>query len=390
MLSTDETSVHSCNQIFAHAMPVLAQILAPVGGVVAQHEHIAQGSGLLHGLAGLPTGAPASLPSIAAAGHAQPIPNYLLQSMPGTAVPGAQQQVLQPHTLPHSVAAASLAMPVPGRALPVSAPGQMRPLHGLAAAAGMQPFQHHPGAVHSNAELHAATAAPADFVGQMPAHQLSMSSSAPVLGSGQPNLPQLTGAGPAPALPGASTGLLQQPDIRQPVMTSSSVPGGHAAAHVSPAAPVQASTAAVPAYMASSMAPLFLSGKAAQLQSRPMAGSGAQDLHSDPGSQSQSSPHDRHNSQRAQGPCSQIQKPVKGGDGLHDVQANSSAVDQAESHGALNGHHHKSQPSGRVGVPNGAYEQGPMRSSASGQHGYTKSEHGSEKGRPPEVEAGYS
>jgi hypothetical protein len=83
---------------------------------------------------------------------------------------------------------------------------------------------------------------------------------------------------------------------------------------------------------------------------------------------------------------SQVQKPVKGGDGLLDVQADSSVKAQANSHGAMNGVHHMSS------IPNGAVEQSAVSGSASERHDCARADHGhgSVKGRPPEVKAAFS
>ena len=84
------------------------------------------------------------------------------------------------------------------------------------------------------------------------------------------------------------------------------------------------------------------------------------------------------------------QKPNKHGEsGLLAVQADSSAKAHPDVHGGVNGHHCSELPRS---VPNGVCEQGGLRGGVSKEHEHVKVEHGhpASKGRPPEVEAGYS
>lgn len=314
-----------------------------------------------------------------------------LHTVPGLSTP-------QTPALPASSAAALSMAAVPGSGNPGMLAGPAGLYSGSLDASASQITQQ------------TGMASPAAALGQAPG-QLSMSSSGHMTGSGQHSVPgqrqgPVTSGGSAAALPGAvSAAPKSQLDSRQQP----------AAAHLRPVEAKQASAAAAAPLPGSSTRPHNMAGNPGYMQRHPSADNGSPGLqshqrlpaaphHALPGrfehsagaalgqSAGRGAQHDPRSSQEppsAQGLVhgySQMQKTVKGGDGLLDVQADSSAKAQANSHGAVNGHHHVNS------IPNGALEQGAVRGSASEEHEYARSDHGhaSGKGRPPEVEAAYS
>lgn len=311
---------------------------------------------------------------------------------------GAGGSTPQMPALPASAAPSFPMAAVPGRGTPGMSAGPAGLYSGLLGASASQTIQH------------TGMAAPAAALGQAPG-QFSMSSSGHMTGSGQHSVPgqrqgPCTSGGPAAALPGAvSAAQESQLDSRQQPT----------AAHLRPEETKQTGEAAAAPMPGSSTGPQDLAGNPGHMQRHSSADTGSPGLQSHPGlpaapqyalpgrfehsagaalgqSAGRGAQHDPQSSlepQSAQGLVhgySQTQKSVKGGDGLLDVQADSSAKAQANSHGAVNGHYRVSS------VPNGAFRQGAVRGSASEEHEYARSDHGhgSAKGRPPEVDAAYS
>ena len=298
------------------------------------------------------------------------------------------------------------ALPASAAALPMAAvPGSGTPGM-LAGPAGL--YSGSLGASASQTIQHTGMAAPAPALGPAPG-QLSMSSSSHMTGSGQHSVPgqrqgPYTSGGPVAASPGAVTAAPKsQLDSRQQPT----------AAHLRPEETKQTVGAAAAPLPGSSTGAQVLAGNPGHMQRHPSADTGSPGLQSHPGlpaapqyvlpgsfelsagaalcqSAGSGDQHDPQSSQElhsAQGLVhgySQTQKSVKGGDGLLDVQADSSTKAQANSHGAVNGHHRVSS------VPNGAFKQSAVRGSASEEYARSDHGHGSAKGRPPEVEAAYS
>ena len=300
------------------------------------------------------------------------------------------------------------ALPASAADLPMAAvPGSGTPGI-LAGPAGL--YSGSLGASASQTIQHTGMTAPAPALGPAPG-QFSMSSSGHMRGSGQHSVPEqrqgpYTGGGPAAASPGAvSAAQESQLDSRQQPT----------AAHLRPEETKQTGGVAAAPLPGSSTGTQILAGNPGHMQRHPSADTGSPGLQSHPGlpaapqyalpgrfeqtagaalgqSAGRGAQHDPQSSQEPQSAqglvhgSSQTQKSVKGGDGLLDVQADSSAKAQANSHGAVNGHHRVSS------VPNGAFKQSAVRGSASEEHEYARSDHGhgSAKGRPPEVEAAYS
>lgn len=298
--------------------------------------------------------------------------------------------------LPASAAAAFPMAAVPGSGTPGMLAGPAGLYSGSLGASASQTIQH------------TGMAAPAAALGQAPG-QLSMSSSGHMTGSGQHSVPgqrqgPLTSGGPAAASPGAvAAAPKSQLDSRQQPT----------AAHLRPEETKQTGGAAAVPLPGSSTGPQALAGNPGHMRRHPSADNGSPGLQSNPrmpaapqyalpgrfehsggaalgqsaGRGAQHDPQSSQEPQSAQGLVhgySQTQKSVKGGDGLLDVQADSSAKAQAHSHGAVNGHHRVSS------VPNGAFKQSAVRGSASDEYARSDHGHGSAKGRPPEVEAAYS
>ena len=369
----------------------------------------AQGPLPLHTLAGLPTGQAAALPGSSAMPAARPVLGGPAQGLLGS--------MGMPQAMPASYGTAAAAAAQRPQQAPGTLPGSGAPLQRTTAG---RPFQ---GAVAMQSASMLRPSFPPGLGSRTPGSH-GMSSAAPIMGAGLPSMPGHGTAQP-PQWSGAAGGhgdtIPPPSDNRQyssaPSHPSSAHAAGqgqqvnavqpHRAAMMPPALhnagqpPVSASPGNLVRLPASSNGPPGLSshagvpahGSAAQ-QGAPQHGLGASQL-----------PRavDGHDS-RVQHPQKAMQQPQSAPGQMHETEhshmrrsakhSDSSLLEvQAPSSGStppgMNGHHNSSHPRN---IPNGVYERGTSRQGVSKEREHARPEHGhaASKGRPPEVEAGYS
>lgn len=370
----------------------------------------AQGPLPLHALAGLPTGQAAALPGSSATANARPavvgpaqgLMNSLglPQAMPASfdvAAAAAQHTSQAPSTL-QGLGAPLLRAP-PGQPIPLAGGTQSNPVP----QAGV----------------------PSALSSQAPGRQ-GINSSGHMLGTGLPSMPehgssQPTQRGGAAGALGDLHGLPAQPGIAQHASLLSKPSIAHFAVQGLPVNAIHPHIAATvpPALLNAGQLPV--SASLGNVVRHPASNSGAACVHSHAGlpahgptAQQGASQHPlgaalqpsaasmqesrlQHTQQPSQQPHaapgqmheadrSHLQKSAKQGESsLLEVQADSSGNTRPD----MNGHHHSDQPRR---IPNGVYEQGALREGVSKEHEHARSGHGhaASKGRPPEVEAGYS
>ena len=374
----------------------------------------AQGPMPLHTLAGLPTGQAAALLGSSAVPAARPILGGPAQGLLGSL--GIPQAMPASYNIaPAAAAAAQRPQQAPGT-LPASGAPVQR------ATAG-QPFQ---GAAAMQSASMLRPSFPLGLGSQAPG-SYSMDSRASVLGTGLPSMPgHGTAQAPQWSAAAGAPGILHRMPPPSDMRQYSSAPSHPSLAHtagqgqpvnaaqphrpaMAPPAllspgqpPASASPSNVVRHSASDNGPQGLNshagvpapGSTVQQGAAPH-GLGAPQLpravneHASRGQQHaqkamqqpQSAPGQPHETER-----SNLQRAAKHSESsLAEVQADSSG----NARPGMNGHHNSDHPRN---IPNGVYERGTLREGVSKEHEHARPErgHAASKGRPPEVEAGYS
>ena len=367
----------------------------------------AQGPLPLHALAGLPAGPP---PGSSALGHARPVATGPAQ--------GLLSSLGRPQGMPASLGMAAPAARHPPPQALGAVQGSTASL--LGAPAG-QPVQRP--STKLGAPAHGASVLPAS--GSQALGSQVTSSSAHMSGTGLPSMAEYRNKQPpqrdgAAGTPGSLHSLPLPSDLGQSARAKSHPSLAHLAPQGTPLSVAQSYTAAL-------VPPAMLSGQtlsSAGLDStagQPSSNSGVAGVSNDAVLPAPASAALQGASQRSLGPLMQpaaaSEHESRAQTSVRDGQLPQSAPGQAHGteHGRLqrlgkhsessllevqadstgkgrpdmNGHHHSDHPKK---LPNGVYEQGMSRERVSKEHEQARSEHGhaASKGRPPEVEAGYS
>ena len=365
----------------------------------------AQGPLPLHALAGLPTGHALPLPGSLAVGHARPVALGPAQ--------GLLSSLGKPQGMPASLGIAATAAQHPPQALG-ALQGSTASLLGVPAG---QPVQ----------RASATQSAPTHWAGVLPAiGSQGTTSSAPLLGTGLPSMAeygsrQPTQRGGVAGAPASLHSLPLPSDMGQSTRATRHPSIAYSAPHGTPLNAAQSHTAAMgPPVVLSAGQPPSSAGLDNTAR-QPASNSGAADVSSYAGLPAPASNALQGTSQRPLGPLmqptaasehesrlqdtahgsrhpqsapgqvhgtehSRLQKVAKHSEGsLLELQADSYGNGRPD----MNGHHHSDKSRK---LPNGVYEQGMSRERVSKDHEHARSEqgHAASKGRPPEVEAGYS
>ena len=369
----------------------------------------AQGTLPLHALAGLPTGQAAARPGSAAVASARP------------ALVGPAQGLLSSLGLPQAMPASFGVAAAPAQHTPQA----LSTLQGSRAPPGEAP----PAAGGTQSNPMSRAGVPPALGSQAPGRQ-GMSSSGHMLGTGLPSMPEHGSSQPTqqggaagalgdlhgvPAQPGVGyhTGLPSSPPSNPSIacFAAQGLPVNAIHPHpagIAPPAPLNAGQRPVSAFLgnmirhpASNDRAAAVHGHAGSPSHGPTAQQGISQHPS--GAALQPSAASLHGS-RLQRTRQSSQQPHPAARQMHDAdqshlqksakQSKSSLLEvQADSLGNsrpdMNGHPHSDQPRR---IPNGVYEHGTLREGVSKEHEHARSEHGhaAAKGRPPEVEAGYS
>ena len=365
----------------------------------------AQGPLPLHTLAGLPTGPAAALPGSSAVPAARPAAVGPAQGLLGS--------LGMPQAMPASFGSAAAQHPSQA---PSALQGLAAPL--LRATAGL-PVQ---GAAAMQSASMLRPGIPPGLGSQAPS-SYGMNNRGPILGTGLPSMPGHGTAQP-PQWSGAAggPGILHRMPPPSDVRQYSSAPGNPSLAHTAglgqPVSAVQPQRPAMAPPVLPSPGQLPVSASLSNVVRHSASNSGPPGLSShagvpasgSSGAQQGASQHRSGALQlpvamneldsRLQHPQKVVQQPQSAPSQTRETErshmqrsAKHSESSLADSSGntlpGMNGHHNRDQPRN---IPNGVYEKGTSREGVSREHEHARPEHGhaASKGRPPEVEAGYS